>query len=143
MKSRKSIAKFLALLLLSMGFFVLVDQDVNAQQSCEMDYEVNNGYCSEQCAGITNFDAWQQCTQRCYASADATLDACYASSAWQDWLLSVDLNIGDTFRILNEPDPSCAYYPDALFNCGALPTAGEIEACVMIIHQEQAKFHCP
>jgi hypothetical protein len=143
MKSRKSIAKFLALLLLSMGFLVLAYQDVNAQQSCDFDYEVNNGHCWDQCDGVTNFDLWQQCTQRCYASSDATLDACYASSAWQNWLLSVDLNIGDTFRILDEPDPLCAYYPDVLLNCGALPTAEEIQACVMMAHQEQAKFHCP
>jgi hypothetical protein len=147
MKSRKSIAKFLALLLLSMGFFVLADQDVNAQppsQSCGFDYDLCNSYIIDQCDGITDFDEWQQCTQRNYASCDAALDACYASNAWQGWLIQYNGNISsDPYMIDWGPDPICSIFPDALLSCGNLPTAVEIQACTLMIHQEQARFRCP
>ena len=69
--------------------------------------------------------------------------ACYSANAWQSCLLQVDLNIGDTFLILNEPDPICGNYPDMLVGCGSLPTADEINACVAEVQAEQAKFRCP
>jgi len=31
-------------------------------------------------------------------------------------------------KLLNEPDPISAFYPDLIVGCGSLPTAGEVDA---------------
>jgi hypothetical protein len=70
--------------------------------------------------------------------------SCISADRWQHWLQEFDFNITDDFFvILNEPSPYCGNYPDDLVSCGNLPTAEEIEACTLMVQQEQAKFHCP
>jgi hypothetical protein len=70
--------------------------------------------------------------------------SCISADRWQHWLQEFDFNITDDFFvILNEPSPYCGNYPDELVSCGNLPTAEEIEACTLMVQQEQAKFHCP
>lgn len=137
--------KFLTLILLSTGaFFVLSNQNVTAQGNACVSVRTQ---CQSGCT-----QNWQQSSQtpwdyetygRCWASCIAYHEACYSAVQWQNWLWQVNLNIGDNFLILNEPNPMCAYYPDMLVNCGSLPTAEEIEACMLMVQQEQARDNCP
>jgi len=134
--------KFLTLFLLSTGaFFVLSNQNVKAQGGtfCQS----TGNWCRSDC--MTAYDQSQNFAEvlRCTSSCYANQNACYSANAWQNWLLQVDLNIGDTFLILNEPSPYCGNYPDMLVDCGSRPTAEEIEVCVLMVQQEQAHFHCP
>jgi hypothetical protein len=141
--------KFLTLFLLSTGaFFVLSNQNVKAQPGgtfCQSTYNWGIDDCATAyvtcCTPKTN--SWPEYV-RCCSSADANRSACYSANAWQSWLQEFDYNITDDFFvILNEPSPYCGNYPDMLVGCGSLPTAEEIESCVLMVQQEQAKFHCP
>lgn len=139
--------KFLTLFVLSTGaFFVLSNQDVKAQPGGEFCLSTGN-WCRQDC-----WDAYYASTSpnsltelsRCLASCDANQQACYSANAWQSWLQEFDYDItDDIFLILNEPDPMCAVFPETLAGCGGLPTAEEIEVCVIMTQQEQAKFRCP
>ena len=134
--------KFLTLFLLSTGaFFVLSNQNVKAQGGsfCQSTFNWCAADCQTAYNTSQNFPDLLRCGGSCYANQSG----CYSANAWQNWLLQVDLNIGDTFLILNEPSPYCGNYPDMLVGCGSLPTAEEIEACVLMVQQEQARFHCP
>ena len=116
-----------------------------AEASCTGDYSSCRVTCSVEYLYDQNYHPaeamanWQRCEARCLSGEMS----CISANAWQEWLYQVDLNIGDNFRILDEPNPACAYYPDELFNCGNLETAEEIESCTMMIQQEQARDHCP
>ncbi len=88
-------------------------------------------------------DAWRA-YWRSNAACDSTQQGCFSENAWQDWLIQYNGNINSDPEMIQEgPDPICAMYPDIIVGCGSLPTAEEIEACVMMAQQEQAKFHCP
>lgn len=135
--------KFLTLFLLSTGaFFVLSNQNVKAQGGtfCQS----TGTWCRTDCvvADIAHPNSPE--LQRCWASCDTNQYACYSANAWQSWLQEFDYNITDDFFvILNEPSPYCGNYPDMLVDCGSRPTAEEIEVCMIMVQQEQAKFHCP
>ena len=150
--------RFLVLGVFAAGAFsVLSVQDAKADGwFCHTDWDYRNAVCNTQCqtcidAAWSSFlppsqseiDACENARSRCYASNDVKEQGCYSAGAWQSFLLQVDLNIGDNFRILDEPDPICASFPDMLFDCGNLGTAEEIEACAMMVQQEQAKYRCP
>lgn len=65
----------------------------------------------------------------------ATLTSMRATppTTWQSWLQEFDFDItDDTFLILNEPNPMCAFFPEILVDCGSLPTAEEIEVCTRL-----------
>ncbi len=139
--------KLLTLVVLSTGaFFVLSNHGVKAQPGGEFCQSTGN-WCRADCwaayyASISPTALAD--LERCLASCEARQYACYSANAWQSWLQEFDYNItDDTFLILNEPDPICAFFPDVLVGCGSLPTAGEVEACVIMAQQEQAKFRCP
>jgi len=80
--------------------------------------------------------------QRCHAKCLSEEFSCISADAWSAWEPPTDI-WGNDFELLNEPSPICAIFPGMLFDCGNGATAEEIEACVMGIQQEQAKFHCP
>ena len=154
MKSRRLTFRFLVLSVFAAGAFsVLSVQDAKADGwFCHTDWDYRNAVCNinvstciTACGACTSTQAaaCNDALSRCYASNDIKEQGCYSADAWHSFLLQVDLNIGDNFRILDEPDPICASYPDMLFDCGNLGTAEEIEACAMMVQQEQAKFHCP
>lgn len=137
--------KFLTLFLLSTGaFFVLSNQTVKADTPCVIQYSDCTAACATAFSTFgnphfLNYGEYQRCVASCLTSELA----CYSYNGWQNWLQQVNLNIGDNFLILNEPNPMCAYYPDQLVSCGSLPTAEEIEACMLMVQQEQARDHCP
>ena len=139
--------KFLTLFVLLTGtFFLLSNQDVKAQPGGEFCQSTGN-WCRDDCWAAyyasTSPTALNE-LGRCLASCEANQYACYSANAWQSWLQEFDFNItDDTFLILNEPDPSCAFFPDMLAGCSGYPTAEEIDVCVIMIQQEQAKFRCP
>jgi hypothetical protein len=146
--------RFLVLSVFAAGAFsVLSVQDAKADGwFCHTDWDYRNAVCNTAAqiciaacdpCGVGQADACQAKLNACYAGNDAKQQSCYSADAWQSFLLQVDLNIGDNFRILDEPDPICGSYPDMLFDCGNLETAEEIEACSMMIQQEQARYHCP
>lgn len=159
MKLRGSMFRFLVLSVFAAGAFSFLSVQ-NAKADgwfCWIDWDYRNAVCNTQydtCVAACTVDYCTPCQQseinvclqareRCYRGNDAKQQSCYSADAWQSWLYQVDLNIGDNFRILDEPNPACANYPGALDNCAGLPTAEEIDACVMMIQQEQARDHCP
>jgi hypothetical protein len=144
MKLRRLIFKFLTLFVLSTGaFFVLSNHDVRAQPGGEFCLSTGN-WCRADCDAAYAVDGDAPKRDRCKASCTANQYACYSANAWQSWLQEFDFDItDDTFLIINEPDPMCAFFPEMLLDCGSLPTAGDIEACVMGIQWLQAEFNCP
>ena len=136
--------KLLTLFVLSIGaFFVLSNQAVKAQPGgtfCQSTFNWCVNDCQTAYATSQNLPELLRCGGSCYANQYA----CYSADAWQSWLQEFDYDItDDTFLILNEPSPYCGNFPDMLVSCGGLPTAEEIEVCVIMVQQEQAKFRCP
>ena len=141
--------KFLTLFVLSTGaFFVLSNQDVKAQPGGEFCLSTGN-WCRADCEAafwdLNHPNHWDLAElDRCKASCTANQYACYSANAWQSWLEEFDFDItNDTFLIINEPDPMCAFFPEMLLDCGSLPTAGDVEACVIMIQWQQAELNCP
>jgi len=136
--------KFLTLFVLSTGaFFVLSNQDVKAQPGGEFCQSTGN-WCRNDCdaAYAVHHNAPER--DRCKAICTANQYACYSANAWLSWLEEFDFDItNDTFLIINEPDPMCAFFPEMLLDCGSLPTAGDVEACVIMIQWQQAELNCP
>lgn len=138
--------KFLTLFLLSTGaFFVLSSQNVKADGTMCV---ISGTWCQSSCDEAYNACQTSLAQYRaCQASCTTNQEGCFSHhrwiSAWESWLWEVNLNIGDNFLILNEPNPICATYPDALVNCGSYEEATEIEACMLMVMQEQAHNNCP
>jgi hypothetical protein len=146
MKSKRLTIRFLVLGLLAAGAFsVLSVQDVRADGwFCEIDNyscwaTCNHKYTDPNDPDYGDYDKWYRCTVVC----DVNEQACLSYGAWQSWLIQYNGNINDPFMIENGPDPVCAMYPDIIAGCGGLPTAEEIEVCVMMAQQEQARYRCP
>lgn len=137
MKATK-LMRLLVLFLLSAGaFFALSNQAVKADTSCLIGYMSCTADCESFYPGTPEYN---RCMDKCLA----TELACYSYQGWQDWLIQYNGNINnDPAMIDNGPDPICAIYPDIIRGCGDLPTAEEIEVCVIMAQQEQARFHCP
>lgn len=145
MKLRRLVFKFFALFVLSAGaFFVLSIQDVKADGTFCV---TGRTWCGADCMDQLAIDSNQGRYNRCIASCNTNQQACFSAhawiSAWESWLMQVNLNIGDNFLILNEPNPICAYYPDQLVSCGSLETAIDVEVCMLMVMQEQAHNNCP
>ena len=146
MKLRRLIFRFLALFVLSTGaFFVLSDQNVKANGTfCQSTRtwcysDCDTAYWTWGTTATLNPDVWDRCNAVCNTNELG----CLSAVAWDDWLYFVNLNIGENFLIVNEPNPICATYPDALVNCGSYETAVEVEACMLMVQQEQAHNNCP
>jgi hypothetical protein len=158
MKSRKLMRRFLALSILAVGVFsVLSVQEAKAQPGGTFCQSTFN-WCVDDCVTAYNavinrtnpppttaeqqaaFLELLRCGGQCYAGQTA----CYSENAWQSWLVQYNENINSNPEMIIEgPDPICGMFPQMILDCGSGETAEDIEACVMMIQQEQAKFHCP
>ena len=128
------------------AFAVLSVQDAKADGwFCEIDNyscwaTCNQKYNDPMDPDYLDYTKWYRCTVVC----DVNEQACLSYGAWQSWLIQYNGNINnDPAMIDNGPDPICSMYPDIIAGCGSLPTADEIDSCVIMAQQEQAKFRCP
>jgi hypothetical protein len=156
MKLRRSMFRFLVLSVFVAGAFsALSVAEVKAQPGgtfCQSTYN----WCLDDCAVPLNLvinnqsstqaevDAAWKAYWKCNSKCGSTQLACFSENAWQSWLQQFDYNITDDFFLIqNGPDPICAMFPQMIMDCGNLESAEDIEACVMMIQQEQAKYRCP